>query len=883
MSLNWCPAFARAPGTTTLSVQLQPPMLTGIYQQSPTSAVFINSPGNGEVVYGPAGISYPLNVLGRVFYQGNLSDVKLTLEILADNGFSTTLQSAPLPDGTFSFLLEGNHGANEPVSMLSNGTMVAGEAPCLECHKNNFDGSLPAKGTVQLKVSLSTSAGVQATDMRVISVDPGGIVAIPVHVLFPDNQPAANIPILADGRLYEWRERSSTATSDSRGQAGLQVEALSQNPTSYQVSIPPTVINGFLYESRDSIQVVLPPGATTAPAITLHVQQVSGAIRGNVSGLAAPVRVWAISPADGSVHIATTTVLGVFTFDNLPVTRYLLAGDPQELAKQGLALPAESIDLTQSPSAQVNLVPQPLKGTSLTGKVSDSSSAALPFAWVSLGSQTGQTFAASGTYSLFGLTAVRATVIVNAPGYYSQANSIAKMDPSGSTLDFSLVRRPDTLSIPWGAGAVVLPADTLYSLNGQTISFTQGWLWGQGQSEKPLVIQFEDMQISLPAGHFALERLPAGPAFLYIMAGQASIQQTGTTLSIPVQAGQMVLLSQGQVPAPVPYDPVAAWVFHAASAAPVSPFWQPGLGAQLRDRLARIGIGTAQAVTFITYLMEVLALLAMGFLAVKWVIKVIIKQRNEKSVTNLSPMDRQETLTGEMLLLNMLGRIFYTYPTDQERAWLQTLIDQDIFSEAPFAADQKLTGAGLELLQDWARPGLSDEGFKSVQADYTRLFIGLGDDGFAAPWESVYFSEERLVFQQQTLEVRNWYRRFGLEAEKINREPDDHIGLELLFMSHLAGLGLQLLDAQDEARFEECWAAQRDFHKQHLGAWALAWCELVEANAQTDFYKGLAYLTHGALFALSEMLDDSSSKDSPASVFFRLPNDFPLLTIRHWS
>ena len=225
-----------------------------------------------------------------------------------------------------------------------------------------------------------------------------------------------------------------------------------------------------------------------------------------------------------------------------------------------------------------------------------------------------------------------------------------------------------------------------------------------------------------------------------------------------------------------------------------------------------------------------------------------------------SQIDWQETLTGEMLLLNMLGRIFYTYPTNDERTWLQSLIDQEIFAEAPFAAEKEETKAGLKLLQNWAKQGLSNEIFERLQSDYTRLFIGPGKL-IAAPWESVYFSDERLTFQEQTLEVRNWYRRFGLEAEKIYREPDDHIGLELLFMSHLAALGIQALNESDEARFEELWSAQRDFHLQHLGAWALKWCALVEENARTDFYKGLATLTRAALSELSDLLDIKVMKE----------------------
>ena len=227
----------------------------------------------------------------------------------------------------------------------------------------------------------------------------------------------------------------------------------------------------------------------------------------------------------------------------------------------------------------------------------------------------------------------------------------------------------------------------------------------------------------------------------------------------------------------------------------------------------------------------------------------------------LSPIDWQETLTGEMLLLSMLGRIFYTYPDKEERKWLQSLIDEDIFSEAPYAAGKDETNAGLLVLQKWEENGLTDEIFKSMQADYTRMFIGPSKLS-AAPWESVYLNEDRMVFQEQTLNVRYWYRRFGLEADKIYREPDDHIGLELLFMSHLAAQGIKALNEQDNPRFEEILEAQRGFLQKHLGVWVLPWCGLVEKHAQMDFYKGLAHLTRGAISELSEVLDVKLAKDA---------------------
>ena len=223
-------------------------------------------------------------------------------------------------------------------------------------------------------------------------------------------------------------------------------------------------------------------------------------------------------------------------------------------------------------------------------------------------------------------------------------------------------------------------------------------------------------------------------------------------------------------------------------------------------------------------------------------------------MANDNPFEWQEILTGEMLLLGLLGRIIYHYPENQERSWLKSLIDEEIFLESPFGNDKAQIQSGLQLLQKWAQTGLSDEEFVNVQADYTRLFIGF-EKVAAPPWESVYFGEDHLIFQQRMLDVRYAYQRFGLEAEKIHQEPDDHIGLELAFMSHLAALGIQALNDQDVARWDELLEGQREFLAIHLGAWAFEWCALVEANAKTDIYQGVALLTRGALSALAEVLD----------------------------
>lgn len=217
-------------------------------------------------------------------------------------------------------------------------------------------------------------------------------------------------------------------------------------------------------------------------------------------------------------------------------------------------------------------------------------------------------------------------------------------------------------------------------------------------------------------------------------------------------------------------------------------------------------------------------------------------------------VDWSSALTGEALLFGLLGKMLYTNP---EKEWLQPLVDEQVFTEAPFAETQADIIEGLKLLETWSQSGqegLSAAQVDDLKADYTRLFVGVGRMS-AAPWESVYYSEERLLFQESTLDVRAWYRRFGLEAVNLYKEPDDHIALELSFMAHLANLGLKALSEEDRPTFEETLAAQRGFLSEHLLPWAPLWCNLVLETAHTDFYRGLALLVRGALHELAALFE----------------------------
>jgi TorA maturation chaperone TorD len=211
--------------------------------------------------------------------------------------------------------------------------------------------------------------------------------------------------------------------------------------------------------------------------------------------------------------------------------------------------------------------------------------------------------------------------------------------------------------------------------------------------------------------------------------------------------------------------------------------------------------------------------------------------------------DWETVLMSEKIVLGLFGKILFEYP---EREWFETLAKEGVFEEIPFAEGQEDVQEGMKLLAAWGvrnKAGLSEEEFDAVRGDYTTLFIGPGKV-MAPPWESIYFRKERIIFQEETLEVRNWYRRFGLESVKLYHEPDDHIGLELAFIAHLAGLAYE---AEDEEKFNQLIEAQKEFLSAHTLKWAAGWVAQVLEHAKTDFFKGVALVVRGVLTELNQI------------------------------
>jgi putative dimethyl sulfoxide reductase chaperone len=131
-----------------------------------------------------------------------------------------------------------------------------------------------------------------------------------------------------------------------------------------------------------------------------------------------------------------------------------------------------------------------------------------------------------------------------------------------------------------------------------------------------------------------------------------------------------------------------------------------------------------------------------------------------------------------------------------------------------------------------------DEKIIQLKEEYNRLFIG--PNALPAPlWESVYLSREHLLFEEVTLEVRNCYHQYGLSFIRESNEPDDHIVIELEFLSYLIQKTLESADAATKKKLLE---DQYSFLTNHLLKWCPTFCEILSKSTSFGLYQGAALL-----------------------------------------
>lgn len=167
----------------------------------------------------------------------------------------------------------------------------------------------------------------------------------------------------------------------------------------------------------------------------------------------------------------------------------------------------------------------------------------------------------------------------------------------------------------------------------------------------------------------------------------------------------------------------------------------------------------------------------------------------------------------------LFHRIFGSEPDD---AMLDVFADKYTFSVLGmvFNENDENLQILLNAFEDITSKRLADHDslLDSLLSEYTHLLVGPSKLP-APPWESVFATDERMLFQSCTFDVRRLYKQHGYVPSNYPHEADDHLALELDFMAHLAASAFSYYEQGDMENAKKSLLSQQHFLNKHLLVW----------------------------------------------------------------
>ncbi|AOV06925.1 TorD/DmsD family molecular chaperone [Sporosarcina ureilytica] len=201
-------------------------------------------------------------------------------------------------------------------------------------------------------------------------------------------------------------------------------------------------------------------------------------------------------------------------------------------------------------------------------------------------------------------------------------------------------------------------------------------------------------------------------------------------------------------------------------------------------------------------------------------------------------------LSARQFIYDILARFFVEEPS---KKYLTYFVENNLINIFPFVEDSKGMQEAIDDIKSYLKEHdviHDDDDFENLHWDYTKMFIGPLELK-APPWESVYVRKDRLLFQENTVAVQRKYEEFGFVIRDQNLEAEDHVGFELDFMFHLNELCIDVIEKGEPHTVTYLYYLidqQEKFLENHLLAFVPAFSEKVIANADTQFFKGMAKL-----------------------------------------
>jgi len=143
---------------------------------------------------------------------------------------------------------------------------------------------------------------------------------------------------------------------------------------------------------------------------------------------------------------------------------------------------------------------------------------------------------------------------------------------------------------------------------------------------------------------------------------------------------------------------------------------------------------------------------------------------------------------------------------------------------------------------------------KKLSEDFLRLF-GRQEGPSAPAYESLYQNAGQDFSGYNSGTVTEFYSSYGWESKFKNKIMDDHLGIELLFLTILVEKYL-ILD--DEACQTEMRKEIRRFISQHILSWVPEWNKKIQAHSNTLCFKGIGTLILACAEDILTLFDQNS-------------------------
>lgn len=176
----------------------------------------------------------------------------------------------------------------------------------------------------------------------------------------------------------------------------------------------------------------------------------------------------------------------------------------------------------------------------------------------------------------------------------------------------------------------------------------------------------------------------------------------------------------------------------------------------------------------------------------------------------------------------------------------------------PVDADGPDACKGLILLGQ-AFDALDNGTLGSIDRDNTKLFIGPADP--VPMWESVWTTEERLLFADCAYDVAQAFAQAGLEVPVAGGEPPDHLAHEFSFLAALLARAGQAVEAGNALQADQHVDVAATFFGKHPGRWAIECLREIDRRATTDLYRGAALLAADLIAGLGPWLDANAFRN----------------------